>query len=47
MSLGFILLIVLIIILIGGVGPGFYAGSPWPYGEARATTASGSSPASS
>ena len=24
MSLGFILLIVLIIILIGGVGPGFY-----------------------
>ena len=32
MSLGFILLIVLIVILIGGVGPGFYAGSPWPYG---------------
>ena len=32
MSLGFVLLIVLIIILIGGVGPGFYTGSPWPYG---------------
>ena len=30
MSLGFILLIVLILLLIGGVGPGFYAGLPGP-----------------
>jgi Protein of unknown function (DUF3309) len=29
MSLGTILLIILIVILIGGVGPHFYSGAPW------------------
>ena len=32
MSIGLILVILLIIILLGGVGPSIYPGSPWPYG---------------
>jgi hypothetical protein len=32
MSLGTILLIILIVILVGGVGPRFYSGAPWQPG---------------
>jgi hypothetical protein len=32
MSLGTLLIIILIIILIGGVGPHFYSGAPWQPG---------------
>jgi hypothetical protein len=32
MSLGTLLIIILIIILIGGVGPRFYSGAPWQPG---------------
>jgi hypothetical protein len=30
--LGLILLILLIALLFGGLGPSIYPGSPWPYG---------------
>ena len=32
MSLGTLLIIILIIVLIGGVGPRFYSGAPWQPG---------------
>jgi hypothetical protein len=31
-TLGLVLLIILIVILLGGVGPHFYQGAPWPAG---------------
>jgi hypothetical protein len=30
--LGVVLIIVLIIVLFGGIGPTFYSGAPWRYG---------------
>ena len=32
MNLSWILIIVLILILLGGVGPAFYSGAPWQTG---------------
>jgi hypothetical protein len=32
MSLGTILVIILIIVLLGGIGPHFYSGAPWQPG---------------
>lgn len=29
--IGIILVVILILILLGGVGPSIYPGSPWPY----------------
>jgi hypothetical protein len=32
MSIGLILVIILIIVLLGGVGPTYWSGTPWRYG---------------
>ena len=31
-TLGIVLVVILILVLLGGVGPTFYSGAPWGYG---------------